>query len=216
MKRTRTARDPETRDGFFFLGNQLALDFLNTYPVLNGKPTELLADFKSLLRWFRAAGLLTVGQASWLQRHWGASGRARQTVEEMQQFREKLRKQVIAWESGKPIQAAFITELNRRMDAHPMRTRLAGNGTPPTTELWFETSRPEDLFAPLAHSAAMLFSGADRDRVRKCANCALHFHDTSKKGTRRWCSMQFCGNRAKVAAYAARERSRVGATKRKS
>jgi predicted RNA-binding Zn ribbon-like protein len=46
----------------------------------------------------------------------------------------------------------------------------------------------------------------DRNRVRKCDQCVLHFHDISKKGTRRWCSMQLCGNRLKVAAYAARQR----------
>jgi predicted RNA-binding Zn ribbon-like protein len=34
----------------------------------------------------------------------------------------------------------------------------------------------------------------------------LHFCDTSRKGTRRWCRMQICGNRAKVATYAARHR----------
>ena len=66
--------------------------------------------------------------------------------------------------------------------------------------------KPEDLFAPLAHSAATLFAEADRNRIRKCGQCVLHFYDTSKKGTRRWCSMQLCGNRAKVAAYAARRR----------
>jgi predicted RNA-binding Zn ribbon-like protein len=72
--------------------------------------------------------------------------------------------------------------------------------------LWFETAQPEDLLGPLAHAAATLFAETDRERVRKCGYCVLHFHDTSKKGTRRWCSMQLCGNRMKVAAYAARRR----------
>ncbi|HEX7289221.1 MAG TPA: ABATE domain-containing protein [Candidatus Angelobacter sp.] len=209
MKKTRGSQVAEVRDGFLFLGNQLVLDFLNTYPVLNGRPTELLTDFKALLRWFQAAGLLTGGEAQRLQRQWGASDRARRTVEEMQQFREKVRAQVIAWESGKPIQAAVITELNRLMRLRPMRMRLTVVGRPPTIEMWFDTEEPADLFAPLAHSAASFFGEVDRGRVRKCANCVLHFHDTSKKGTRRWCSMQFCGNRAKVAAYAARQRSRM-------
>jgi predicted RNA-binding Zn ribbon-like protein len=31
----------------------------------------------------------------------------------------------------------------------------------------------------------MLFADVDRSRVRKCAQCVLHFYDTSKKGTRR-------------------------------
>ena len=50
---------------------------------------------------------------------------------------------------------------------------------------------------------------ADRNRVRKCESCVLHFWDTSKKGSRRWCSMKLCGNRVKVAAYAARRRKRA-------
>jgi predicted RNA-binding Zn ribbon-like protein len=72
--------------------------------------------------------------------------------------------------------------------------------------MWFEAREPEDLLAPLAHSAAELFAGLGRSRVRKCAHCVAHFHDTSKKGARRWCSMQLCGNRPKVAAYAAPHR----------
>jgi len=32
------------RDGFLFVGNQLSLDFLNTRPVIDGKPVELLPD----------------------------------------------------------------------------------------------------------------------------------------------------------------------------
>jgi predicted RNA-binding Zn ribbon-like protein len=90
-----------------------------------------------------------------------------------------------------------------------MGTRLTTNGKLCSTELWFEPREPEDLFAPLAYSAATLFATVDRKRVRKCARCVLHFRDTSKKGTRRWCSMQLCGNRLKVAAYAARRRQRA-------
>jgi predicted RNA-binding Zn ribbon-like protein len=93
------------------------------------------------------------------------------------------------------------------MAEHPMLTRLKANGITSTTELWFDPRRPEDLFAPVAHSAAVLFADVDRNRVRKCGQCVLHFYDTSKKGTRRWCSMQLCGNRLKVAAYAARRRT---------
>ena len=57
-----------------------------------------------------------------------------------------------------------------------------------------------------AREAARLFADVDRNRVRKCENCVGHFYDNSKKGNRRWCSMQLCGNRLKVAAYAARKR----------
>ena len=206
MTRRRTIRDSDWRDGFLFVGNHLALDFLNSRPVQNGEPTELLSDFSTLLRWFQAAGLLSPREMTSLQRQSGESATARRTLDAMRQFRERLRKEVLAWEGGADVHRASVEELNRLMAAHPMLSKVQATGKVPSMELWFEPRQPEDLVAPLAHSAAKLFAEADRSRVRKCGQCVLHFYDTSKKGTRRWCSMQLCGNRLKVAAYAARRR----------
>ena len=209
MSRVSTIHNPDWRDGFLFVGNQLALDFLNTRPVQNGGPMELLPDFSALLRWFQAAELLSARDVADLQQKWGKSARVQRTLEAVRELREKLRKEILAWERGGAVHHSTVDELNRIMAAHPMRTRLKARGSAPATELWFEARQPEDLFAPLAHSTATLFANVDRSRVRKCDQCVLHFHDTSKKGTRRWCSMQLCGNRLKVAAYAARQRMRA-------
>ncbi|HYU44665.1 MAG TPA: ABATE domain-containing protein [Terriglobales bacterium] len=206
MKQRRTIPDSDWRDGFLFVGNHLALDLLNTRPVQNGESTELLSDFSALLRWFQAAGLLSSREMANLQRQWGESAAGRRTLDAMRQFREKLRKEILAWEGGADLHRVSVEELNRLMAAHPMLSKLTATGNVPSMERWFEPHQPEDLFAPLAHSAAKLFAEADRNGVRKCGQCVLHFHDTSKKGTRRWCSMQLCGNRLKVAAYAARQR----------
>lgn len=203
----RALQDSDWRDGFLFVGNQLALDFLNTCPVQNGKVMELLPDFSSLLRWFQAARLLDSRQANNLRQRWGDSTSARHTVEAMREVRERLRKEVIAWEHGNEVRRSTLDELNRLMAQYPMLIRLKETGSAFSTELWFKPQRPEELFAPLAYRAATLFADADRSRVRKCGQCVLHFYDTSKKGTRRWCSMQLCGNRLKVAAYAARQRA---------
>jgi predicted RNA-binding Zn ribbon-like protein len=196
------------KDGFLFLGNQLALDLLNTRPVQSGEPMELLPDFRALLRWFRAADLLSSREAAELQQRWGASSRAQETVHAIRELRERLRKEVLIWEDGGALHSSTIKELNRLMAEHPMHIRLKTSGKVPSAERYFQPRQPEDLFAPLAHSAALLFAHVDHNRVRKCDQCVLHFHDTSKKGTRRWCSMQLCGNRLKVAAYAARKRMR--------
>jgi predicted RNA-binding Zn ribbon-like protein len=206
-------QNSDWKAGFLFLGNHLALDFLNTLPVQNGEPAELLPDFSALVRWFKAADLLNAREAATLQQQWGQSTRGRRTVRAMWQLREMLRKEVLAGEKGAAVHSSTAEELNRIMADHPMRTRLKARRTGvPATELWFELRQPEDLFAPLAHSAAMLFAYADRSRLRKCGHCVLHFLDTSKKGTRRWCSMRLCGNRFKVAAYAARRRGRAAST----
>lgn len=46
------------------------------------------------------------------------------------------------------------------------------------------------------------------ERIRACSNpeCILHFYDVSKNGTRRWCSMAGCGNRAKAQRHYARQK----------
>ncbi len=70
--------------------------------------------------------------------------------------------------------------------------------------------RPGQVLATLARDAVALFVEAasidEADRIRRCAagDCRLVFHDESRTGTRRWCSMSRCGNRAKVRAFRAR------------
>lgn len=199
-------RDNDWRDGFLFVGNQLALDFLNTRPLINGEPQELLPDFASLLRWFHAAGLLPGNAVYQLGSRSQNSKRAQLTLHRLIDLRETLREAVAEWEGGGLVPASMLSELNVLLQKHPMLQKIAWHKKSITTELWFDPHEPEDLFAPIVHSAAMLFANAERHRVRQCRNCVLHFLDTSKKGTRRWCSMQLCGNRLKVAAYARRQK----------
>ena len=202
----KAANRSDWRDGFLFLGNELILDFVNTRPVQDGEETELLPDFSAVLRWFLAAGLLSSEQVDRLKGQWEGTTEAQSVTEVMKDLRERWREEILAWEGGRAIRSQTLDELNGLMGIYPMLTRLTKSRTGYSTKLWFEVREPRDLLAPLAHGAATLFATGDPKRVRKCANCVLHFHDTSKKGTRRWCSMQLCGNRLKVAAYAARQR----------
>ncbi len=207
MNRTKGEQNSDWKGGFLFVGNHLALDFLNTRPVQNGEPLELLPDFAALLRWFRAADLLSSREAGHLQRDWRESARAGRAVNAIQELRERLRKDVLGWEGGGAVRPSTLDELNRLMADHPMLTRLSASGKSFARRLYFTPRGPEDLFAPLAYGTSELFAEVDRKRVRKCDHCVLHFHDVSRKGTRRWCSMQLCGNHLKVAAYAARQQA---------
>ena len=60
----------------------------------------------------------------------------------------------------------------------------------------------------LARDAVDLFGSPSATRVRECAaaDCALVFLDTSRPGSRRWCSMRGCGNRAKASRYRTQQR----------
>jgi predicted RNA-binding Zn ribbon-like protein len=65
------------------------------------------------------------------------------------------------------------------------------------------------LLVPVAESAAWLLTRGEPGLVRRCdgEHCVLHFYDATKNRTRRWCSMDGCGSRAKAAAYYRRRRS---------
>ena len=62
------------------------------------------------------------------------------------------------------------------------------------------------VLAPVIWSAADLLTHAGDRRIRRCANdkCRWVFVDRSKGGTRRWCDMSSCGNRAKAHRHYAR------------
>src|SRR5215469_6604026 len=121
MPKAETNQNSDWKNGFLFLGNQLALDFLNTRPVMNGEATELLPDLSALLLWFQAADLLSPRDTAKLERDWGSAAPAQRTLEAMRQLRERLRKEVIAWEEGGTVHQSTIEELNQLMAKHPMR-----------------------------------------------------------------------------------------------
>ncbi|MEO7146277.1 MAG: CGNR zinc finger domain-containing protein [Terrimesophilobacter sp.] len=58
----------------------------------------------------------------------------------------------------------------------------------------------------IAREAIGLFDANRVAGIRTCSagDCAFIYLDTSRSGSRRWCSMQRCGNRAKVRAYRGR------------
>lgn len=66
--------------------------------------------------------------------------------------------------------------------------------------------RVAQVLSSLARDAIAVIAAAD-GRITRCAaeDCRMVFHDESRTGTRRWCSMARCGNRAKVRAF--RERA---------
>lgn len=60
--------------------------------------------------------------------------------------------------------------------------------------------------ATLARDAVDLFGSPLRQRIRMCAavDCGLLLVDTSRPGKRKWCSMNRCGNLAKIRRHRGR------------
>ena len=197
----------EWRDGFLFVGNHLALDFLNTRPILAEGPKELLPDVDALVRWLVASGLLTRHNSKALAKKWSDTPQAAALLRELLKFRERLRAVVIRQEARLSVSNEFIAETNSLLKHHPSVIALQQKGKKLELEAASEPEKPNDVWAPIAIAVAELLSGVSPGRLRKCEACIVHFLDTSKKGSRRWCSMNICGNRIKVAAYQRRKRA---------
>lgn len=60
------------------------------------------------------------------------------------------------------------------------------------------------LLATIARAAVVALRQAERVRVCGADDCAVMYLDTSRSGSRAWCSMQRCGNRHKVRKLRAR------------
>ncbi len=193
---------------FFFIGDHPALDFLNTRPVLNERPAELLVGLPSLLRWFVRAGLIDGAAAEEIGSRWRNHSAAARAFSRSLSFRERLRSAIFTVESTGRVPRVMIDEVNQLLKSHPVSFRLVRAGRRLAKTTYFPTRTPDDLLGILANLVADLFSEVEPRRIRKCKACVLHFRDRTKNGTRRWCSMQVCGNRAKVAAYARRRRRR--------
>jgi predicted RNA-binding Zn ribbon-like protein len=194
-------------DGFLFVANRQILDLLNTKPVLADAPTELLADVRALERWLTASGTVSSVRDKAAVREWRNSAEADVFLRQLIVFRERLRDTVLRIESGMLPSDVFVSEVNSLLFQYPRPASLRKRGGKLTRETIAEFHKPADLWAPIVEATADLLVETEPSRIRKCESCVVHFFDTSKKGARRWCSMNICGNKLKVAAYQQRKRA---------
>ena len=176
----------------------LCLGFVNTRSWRGrAEPSESLLDLEALVRWLGKAGGLPQPFAHEME-HWCYAHltKAARTLADAIGLREALFRLFV----GAGASTADFATLQHMLAAAPARQHLVSSQG---SCFWrIECPRPEaaDLLAPVLWSAADLLVSEARDRVRCCANaeCLWLYLDGSRKGTRRWCDMASCGNRAKA------------------
>jgi predicted RNA-binding Zn ribbon-like protein len=105
---------------------------------------------------------------------------------------------------GSPLPGPAVAEINGWARRPPMTWHVTADGrrarTTPVTVA--------QVLATCASDAVDLLTGPAAERLRQCRahDCFLVFVDSSRSGRRRWCSMERCGNRAKVATFRNRHR----------
>ncbi|MGP3632093.1 CGNR zinc finger domain-containing protein [Streptomyces sp. 24-1644] len=173
-------------------GEPLALDLLNTRWIDAEGRHDLLETVEGLAVWL-------AGPAVRERTGPGVPADAT-TLARLLRTRAALDTLVVREESATPEAAEALNGVL----AHGHVRRSLGTDGLPHTRVELEDAN----WAPAWHAAdSWLELLADRPgRIRPCANdaCILHFYDISKNGTRRWCSMSGCGNRAKAQRHYAR------------
>jgi predicted RNA-binding Zn ribbon-like protein len=197
----------EEAGGLRSLPDDLCLSFANTLSWRGSvPPTEELLAPSDLLRWCAASAGLDAGRLREMEARWAADPAAgTAALSGAIALREALYRMFSATAGGAGPEDADIALLNGALTG---RTRLlrASDGL-----AWAlpEQTDPSTLLAPVLWSAGDLLTGRRLAFVRCCANprCQWLFLDDSKGGTRRWCSMASCGNRAKAQRHYARRRA---------
>jgi predicted RNA-binding Zn ribbon-like protein len=199
-----------------FVGDDLALDFLNSVASPAGAEVEWLGDGGDLVAWLEAARAVPADVATRLGAQAGA--RALDAVaKDARALRDSLRA-FVEKHAGAPLprtalrELAPINELLAQDEAFRQIEVAPSGSEAPHALHWGRRRRwrtPKALLLPVAEAIGELVCHKDFALVRRCEGpaCTLWFFDASKSHARRWCSMALCGNRAKAAAHRARARA---------
>jgi predicted RNA-binding Zn ribbon-like protein len=180
-----------------FIGEHLALDFINSrYGVDAGRREYLVSD-EAVLDWLHRAGVWpsTVTLPATSRR-----GSVLRSALELRECALELVRKRKARTTGDP---AILNQFLAVERSHARVTWKKGQAPQLVREY-----ASDILLVPVALAVAQFLAEGDFELIRQCesTDCTLWFYDRTKAHRRRWCSMALCGNRAKVTAFRARQK----------
>ncbi len=156
-------------------GEPLALDLVNTEWNERGQRIDLLDHPAARSAWLRSVGLGTVREPGFQ-----ALRQARTAIRQVLENRENR---------------SALAALNEVLSHGTLRLVVTASGVEERIDVDSEHWRAA------WHAAENLTTllRTRPERIRHCQHpeCILYFLDTTRQGTRRWCSMSTCGNRLK-------------------
>jgi len=176
---------------WWFDSGSFALDFAYTGAMGGNPEWERLHAPDDLTAWLRERFPVAVGAA-----------RSRDLFDAMS-LRDAIGRMALSAARDEPVRAQDIDLVNLYAATPDIPPALAGG----SRQAGRSVQTVGQALSTIARDAVDLFDPANADRIRECnGDCGIVYLDTSRAATRRWCSMQRCGNRAKVRAHRARAR----------
>ena len=180
---------------FRFVSGHRALDLAATFGDRYRAGLERLRQPPDLDRWLATAGIPSSAPTT------------AKDLDDARQLREVIYRLARAALHNKTVDDADLDALN----AWARVPRLAPQLDRRLRPEWASPQAVKGALALIACEAVELLSGPERQLIRECAAapaCSLLYLDRSRGRRRRWCQMQRCGSRAKMAEY----RKRRGAS----
>lgn len=190
----------------------LPLDFANTAEWHSSpQPTEKLNTYEDLVAWSWAAGIMTRAEAKGLLAE--AEGNPQAAAAALAQairLREVIYRVFHSVAASQEPDPEDLVSLNATLADALSRVKI--EASPQGFSWGWSDGEPRlvRMLWPILQAAADLITSERLDRIGECADdrgCGYLFHDTSRKGNRRWCSMESCGNRAKARRHYARRKT---------
>ena len=194
-----------------FIADSPALDFLNSVATPVDVPVDWIDDGEGLMAWLEQAQLIPRADLDGIRAR-AMPGELNTVAAQARDLREWYRS-LVRRHKGKPLTATVLRELDplnhlleRDEKYEKVVAREEGEGLSLALKSLRRWRSPESLLQPIGEALANLLTQEDFTRVKACEGlaCTLLFADHTRGNTRRWCSMEICGNRAKQAAHRSR------------
>ncbi len=191
-----------------FLGGDLSLDFVNTVHDRHEEPLrDLLQNYLDLVTWVYIADAISDSQKeNLLNIGWENQGSADQIYKDALQLRETFYEIILTLINQDEVSSANIQLINQWFSRAFSNLELAQLNGHFVLDWSAENFELESVLWPIIRAFADLITSEDRTRIKQCGNCGYLFVDNSKNKSRRWCSMEICGNRVKAKRHARKTR----------
>ena len=189
------------KNKYKLLGGDLSLDFVNTVNWRNrNEPDELLKTSQDLIRWGLETDILSEPETDKMN-HWAHKNKstADNVLVQAKDLRESLHHIFKGIIEGNEPNENDLNVINYELSE--MLTHLQLSYSKNQFKLEIEKDNTLDyVIWHIVRSASKLLTSDKLDRVKECEDdeCGWLFIDESKNRSRRWCSMEDCGNRNKA------------------
>ncbi len=190
-----------TEPQFDHIGGHPLIDFVNTEIMRGGQRIDLLANNADIVAWLLDVGLVTEAA---FQFNWHDDPHL---LAQVRTFRQQMREMLATIVAEQPVAEKTVEVINGWLNHWQGQPKLISLDDAFKTTFAFVFTKTEQFLARLAAETADFLTTADLSYVKRCGNdeCIRYFLDTSKNHSRRWCSMEGCGNRMKARAHYARK-----------